>query len=379
MRNQRYLEPYIDKDLEKKMVFLDGPRQVGKTTLALNLLNQASKQHPAYYNWDILKQRTLIKNLEFAQQEKLIILDEVHKYKRWRTLVKGFYDQHYPQKKLIVTGSARLDYYRKGGDSLHGRYHYYRLHPLTLGELTTKASKSDLAQLLKFGGFPEPFFSGTELNWRRWSLERTTRVLYEDLRDLHRVQEISLIELLIDALPQRVGSPLSVKSLAEDLEVAPQTVESWIQMLENLYYCFRILPYGPPKVRAVKKERKLYFWDWSMSPAGGPRFENLVASHLLKYCHFIQDTQGYQMELRFLRDFDKRECDFVVIKDKKPVFAVECKTGEKTVSPYLKYFRERSNLSLIYQVHLGAKDYGSAEKNVRVLPFSTFVNELKLP
>ena len=309
--------------------------------------------------------------------QPVIILDEIHKYARWRNLVKGFYDTKRSQTAFIVTGSARLDYYNQGGDSLQGRYHGYRLHPLSLAEMGGSTSPNELDYLLKFGGFPEPCLRGEERFWRRWQRERTHRVIYDDIRDLERVKELSLLELLAEELPRRVGSPLSIKNLKEVLDVAHETVDRWIRVFERLYVCFRIPPYGAPRVRAVKKEQKLYLWDWSASPEGGPRFENLVACQLLKYCHLLEDTEGYRMELRFLRDTDKREIDFLVLKEGRPLFAVECKTGEKAVNPALFYFRERIDIPRLYQVHTGTKDYEKA--GVRVLPFRTFCTEEAMP
>lgn len=202
-----------------------------------------------------------------------------------------------------------------------------------------------------------------------------TRIVQEDLRDLETVRETSQILLLAELLPEKVGSPLSLQSLAEDLGVSQPTVDRWVQILSNLYYSFNISPFGSPKIRAVKKLSKVYMWDWSSVPEGGFRFENLVASHLLKYCHFVEDTQGYTMELRYLRDTDQREIDFVVLKDKKPIFAVECKTGERQLSPHIKYFKERTKIPQFFQVHLGTADYGVAESG-RVLPFIKFYQEL---
>ena len=186
-----------------------------------------------------------------------------------------------------------------------------------------------------------------------------------------------MVELLVEALPERVGSPLSVQSLREDLQVAHETVERWLRILERLYVCFRIPPFGAPRIRAVKKEKKLYLWDWSAVPGRGARFENMVASHLLKLCHHVEDTQGHSMELRFIRDTDRREVDFVVIRDNRPLFAVECKSGEKSPSPAIGYFRQRTGIADFYQVHLGERDYLSS--GTRVLPFRTFCKELELP
>ena len=168
-----------------------------------------------------------------------------------------------------------------------------------------------------------------------------------------------------------------MKNIKETLQVAHETVERWLKIFERMYYCFRVPPYGPPRVRAVKKEQKLYLWDWSLVPDAGPRFENFIASHILKYCNFIEDTEGFRMELRFLRDTDKRETDFVVLKEGKPLFAVECKTGEKNINPSIFYFRERTDIPTFYQVHLGTKDF--IKNGVRVLPVETFCRELRFP
>ena len=199
----------------------------------------------------------------------------------------------------------------------------------------------------------------------------------DDVRDLERVREISLVELLADALPPRVGSPLSVKNLREDLEVAHDTVERWLGILENLYFCFRIPPFGAPRIRAVKKSPKLYLWDWSAVEDEGARFENMVASHLLKLCHFVEDTEGRRMELRFLRDTDGREVDFVVLRDRRPLFAVEAKAGERGVSPAIRYFRARTAIPAWYQVHRGTKDV--VADGVRILPLAALCAEVGVP
>lgn len=234
-------------------------------------------------------------------------------------------------------------------------------------------------QLLKFGGFPEPCLRAEERFHRRWQRERSARVLHEDLRDLEHVREVSMLELLLHHLPACVGSPLSVSSLSRLLQVAHESVERCLTIFERLYLCYRIAPFGAKRIRAVRKEKKLYFWDWSQIADPGPRFENMVAGHLLKYCHMVEDTEGHAMELRFLRDTDKREVDFVLLRDGVPEFAVECKTGERDASPACRYFRERTDIPRFYQVHLGDRDYGNAETGTRVLPFGIFCRELALP
>ncbi len=373
----RYLKDPVRDDLKDRMVFIGGPRQVGKTTFALTFLSDSTEKHPAYLNWDHIAIRASLLKGELPPAQQTLVLDEIHKFSRWRNLVKGYYDTSKSERSFIITGSARLDYYSKGGDSLQGRYHYYRLHPFSLTELSRNPTMDDFRSLLKFGGFPEPFLRGNERFWRRWQRERTHRIIYEDIRDLENVREISLLELLSGELPNRVGSPLSVKNLKELLAVSHETAERWLKIFERMYYCFRIPPYGPPKVRAVKKEQKLYLWDWSLVPEKGPRFENLIASHLLKYCHFSEDTEGYDMELRFLRDTDKREVDFVVLKEGKPLFGVECKSGEKSINASIYYFMERTRIPKFYQVHQGKMDY--ERKGVRVIPVHTFCKELRLP
>jgi predicted AAA+ superfamily ATPase len=287
-------------------------------------------------------------------------------------MVKGFYDTLKNTHSFLVTGSARLDHFRKGGDSLLGRYHYYRLHPYSLPELNYKLTATE--QLLKFGGFPEAYTMADERNLRRWHLQRINRLIRTDLRDWEDVKELDKIAALAEELPSRVGSPLSINSLSHDIEVDFKTIKRWLGILSSLYYCYQIAPFGSAKIRAVKKEQKLFLWDWSQIQDPGIRFENMMASHLLKYCHFQEDVHGFKMELRFLRDTDKREVDFVVLKERKPVFAVECKYQEKSVSPHLFYFKERTNIPHFYQVHLG-KMHKQVDDRISILPFEEFCKE----
>src|SRR3989338_8268918 len=298
MQSFRYIHPFVLDWLQKRMVFIGGPRQVGKTHLSRTL----NKKDEAYLNWDFPADRELIKKNILPLNQKLIILDEIHKFPRWRNLLKGIFDKNKGLIKFIVTGSARLDLFRKGGDSLFGRYHYFRLHPFSFKEAQKFKIKNPLESLLTFGGFPEPLFNQDENFSKIWRRERKAKVIHQDLRDLTNLKDYTEIELLADALPARVGSLLSYKSLAEYLEKSPHTIDHWIEILESLYYCYTILPFGSDKIKAVKKAKKLYLWDWSELENEGIRFENLVASHLLKYCHFIEDTQGDRMELRFFRD-----------------------------------------------------------------------------
>ncbi len=372
---KRYLIDHIKRDLSEKMVFLGGPRQVGKTTLSQGLIHDYRDQHPAYLNWDSDWDRKKIKNREWPKNEPLIVFDEIHKFKNWRNYIKGLYDTLKNSHSFLVSGSARLDFFRKGGDSLLGRYHYYRLHPYSLPEL--KYQSGVLHRLLQFGGFPEVYAQADERFLRRWHSQRLNRLIRTDLRDLENIRDIDRMFSLAEELPNRVGSPLSINALAKDIESDFKTIKNWLSILTTLYYSFQIAPFGSKKIRAVKKEQKLYLWDWSQVESPGPRFENLVASHLLKYCHFIEDTDGYKMELRFLRDTDKREVDFVVLKNNKPLFAVECKTGEKSISPHLFYFQKRTQIPHFYQVHLGSS-HRQVSDRISLMPFQDFCKEVKL-
>ncbi len=371
----------IKADLNEKMVFLGGPKQLGKTTFSQKLIPNYNDGHKGYLNWDLLDDRAKILSGLLPKGEKLILIDEIHKFSKWRSLIKGYYDKFKNTYQFLVTGSARLDYYRKGGDSLLGRYHYYKMHPITLPEALENAVNSkphlQISRLLEFVGFPEPYLNQSQKTLKRWHRQRRDRIVYSDIRDLENVKEISNMKLLINAIPERVGSPLSRKNLAQALEVDFKTVEKWLTILQNVYYCYRISPYGAPKIKAVKKEQKLYLWDWSELDADGPKWENFVASHLLKYSHFHEDSEGEKMELRFLRNSEGREVDFVVLKKNKPLFAVECKFGEGTLSPHIKYFAERTTIPKFYQVHRGQRSTAISDR-ISILPFSEFCKEVNL-
>lgn len=374
----RLLKKYILEDLKKKMVFLSGPRQVGKTTLATELLG-GDENHPGYFNWDHTEDQGRLVNYQIPTDEKMIVLDEIHKYSRWRNWLKGLYDKTKSKHKYLVTGSARLDLYRRGGDALTGRYHSFRLHPYSICEVDKTCNPSSVEDLIKFGGFPEPWHAQSERSLRRWQKDRREQVLRDDLRDLERVHDVALVNLLVERVPDLIGSPLSINSLREDLHVSHRTVQRWFDILERLFVVFRISPYGAPKIRAVHKEQKVYLWDWSENQSLGARFENFVASQLLNYCHFIEDTQGHAMELRYLRDVDQREVDFVVIKNKQPLFAVECKLSMSQFSSNILYFAQRTKIPKFYQVHLGTNDFEHTDFSARVMPFGIFAHEILKP
>ena len=257
---QRYLETDILEDLNKKMVFLGGPRQVGKTTLARQLLESGGAG--SYFNWDYDEDRQGILKKRWRAEDTLLVFDELHKFPRWKGWIKGLYDVEGRDHRILVTGSARLDVYRQGGDSLLGRYHHWRLHPLSLDELPPGIGAPDaLARLLTVGGFPEPFLSNDPRECRRWRKERFDRVLQEDIRDLESIRNIQQVRLLLDLLRERVGGLVVVSNLARDVLVAPQTAKAWIEALERMYVLFQVRPHTTDIARAVQKPPKVYFTD----------------------------------------------------------------------------------------------------------------------
>lgn len=360
----------VKRDLARKMVFVAGPRQVGKTTLARSLPGSAR----GYLNWDVPEHRERILHGELPPAS-LWIFDEIHKFRRWRGFLKGLYDSRVKGQRILVTGSARLDLYRHGGDSLQGRYHLLRLHPLSLREVG-EGSPEAFRQLLELGGFPEPFFGGSEREARRWSREYRTRLIREDVASLERVQDLGALEMLAMRLPELVGSPLSLNALREDLEVSHKTVASWVAVLERLYAVFRLPPFGAPRLRAVRKEQKHYQFDWSLVPDDARRFENLVASHLLKWVHHQQDVEGRDLELRYFRDTDAREVDFVVVERRAPVMMVEAKWGDQNVDGGLRYLKTKFPAAPAWQVSaVGRKDFVTPE-GIRVAPAPALLSQL---
>jgi predicted AAA+ superfamily ATPase len=371
----RYLENAVSEDIKRKMVFIGGPRQAGKTTLAKHLgLRAGCDLKKRYLSWDVAKDREHIIREMFPTGPGFLILDEIHKYSRWRQVVKGLFDKRGDELNILVTGSARLDYYRRGGDALQGRYHFYRLFPLTCSELGPP-KPSTVKDLLTYGGFPEPYLLHSQKETRRWSREYRSRVIQEDLTSLENVLDLGIIENLVLRLPDLVGSPLSINALREDLQVSHQSVSRWIGMLENLYMIFRIYPFGAPKIRAVKKEAKHYHLDWTTISNPGARFENLVACHLLKWCYYQQDSEGFDMELRYFRDVDKREVDFVIVKDRKPIHFVECKHSETDAGLALRYLKKRFPQVTATQVILEGDIDFKTRDNIRVCSAYHFLKD----
>ena len=347
----RALVERIREDFEdQKMVFLGGPRQVGKTTLSRQIATHF--KNPLYLNFDHPEDRERIRKRDWKKSNDLLIFDELHKWRVWKSWLKGIYDKEGDDHRILVTGSARLDVYRKGGDSMQGRYHYWRLHPFTYSEIlqVTNSSENILQNLFARGGFPEPYFASSERALKRWQRERLERVIREDVFALESIRNLNSLFLLHELLVERVGSPVSLKSLGEDLGVSPITVGHWIQILEAMYVLFIVTPYHKKLTRAIRKEYKVYFYDWSLIRDNGLRWENMLASHLLRHCHFQEDSEGDRMQLCFLKDRDDHEADFLLVRNGKPFQLLEAKLTDPHLTRGILYFSRKLKIKQTSQV-----------------------------
>lgn len=338
---KRLYQDLIHQDLNKKMVFVGGPRQVGKTTVSKSIVaDLESGATFQYLNWDVDEDRWKIVRKLWHENAELVIFDELHKYSRWKQWIKGVYDSKPEHQQYLVTGSARLDLYKKGGDSLMGRYHYWRMHPLTIDELPENVRPADgLERLLTIGGFPEPFLQNDERQARRWRKERFDKILREDIRDIQDVRDIQMLRLFIDALRHRVGGEVVLSNLAEDLQISPNTAKSWLTLIENMYVAFGVYPLTTNIPRSIQKPPKVFFYDNADVFDGySARLENLVATTLLKRLHFLEDYHGFECQLRYIRDKDGREVDFATIINGELHELIEVKSSDQDISTSLKYY-----------------------------------------
>lgn len=331
-----YLE-HVSKYLNRKIILLSGPRQSGKTTLTKMLRSRFD-----YINYDEESGRQAIKDKSWDRKKDLIIFDEIHKMLKWKQWLKGIYDTEGVSPSIIVTGSARLETYKKVGDSLAGRYFHYRLHPLDVRELVNlnyKLKADDIIErLMSVGGFPEPFLEGTKSFYNLWKKTHLDIILRQDLIDLEVVKNIKQIELLIELLKPKVGSPLSYSSIAEDLQVTDKTVKRWLELLENMYVVFKITPFSKNVARATLKQPKYYFYDIARVPDEGARFENLIANSLLKEVQFRQDCLGENWDLRYISKKGSGEIDFLITHDSVPVKMIEAKLSDDKPSKNFNLF-----------------------------------------
>lgn len=337
---ERYLEKYIQKDLKRKIALLTGPRQTGKTTLAKML-----KENFDYFNYDNAEHRLSLMEKTWDRSRDLVIFDELHKMKNWKSWLKGIYDTERIPPSIIVTGSAKLDAYKKVGDSLAGRFFEFRLHPLDLKEIKTVLGPEDLAgkldRLLKLGGFPEPYLEGDETYYNRWKRSHLDIILKQDLVDLENLRHITSIETLIQLLKKKVGSPISHRSLAEDLQCSDKTIKRWLTVLETLYVVFKVPPFHKNISRSLLKSPKYYFYDTGQVPdEPGMKLENLVACSLLKEIHFREDCLGEKWGLYYLKNKDGREIDFFITKQETPALMLEVKWSGAERSPSFSFFEK---------------------------------------
>ena len=357
------IKEVIEKD--NKMAFVSGPRQVGKTTLAKRYKELFGQG--LYLNWDnVAHQKRILTDPLFFERENrdpgkpfLLVFDEIHKYGRWKNYLKGAYDDYKDEFRFLVTGSGRLELFKKGGDSLLGRYFSVPLFPFSLGELggklipfsefikrldnpppSTREGIERYHQLFQFSGFPEPFVRGTSAFYNRWFSEHKTLLIREDIRDATAIREISLMEHLAHLIPERIGSPLSLNALKEDVGVAFETIRDWLLVLEQFFYLFRVPPFSGRLARTLRKESKLYLFDWVEIENEGFRFENLVALHLLKATRIWKATGEAQVDLNYIRDREKKEVDFVLSEKAKSKSEGRVEAAER-ISSYASIYVDR--------------------------------------
>lgn len=400
---KRIYEELLEEHLKeyRQMAFLSGPRQIGKTT-AGKKASQESPRHE-YFNWDDEQHKSyLMQGAEIiASRARLdevsgikpvLVFDEIHKYRFWKRFLKGFFDRYEDKARIIVTGSARLDVYKKGGDSLMGRYFLYRIHPLSIREIIDPSlpmseirppkeiEEEDYQALLQFGGFPEPYLKRSEVFWNRWKQLRMEQLFKEDIRDLTRIQELSQMRLLAEILGEQAAQLVVLSNLATKVKVSHVTVRRWLDTLSSFYYCFCLQPWMKNVARSLVKEPKVFLWNWALVENEGAKLENFVASHLLKAVHFWTDRGFGEYKLHFLRDKEKREVDFLVVKNKKPWFLVEVKTsGDRSISKSLYHFQEQTKAPHAFQVSFDLPYVNQdcfQEKGPVIVPARTFLSQL---
>lgn len=388
-------------DEYRQMLFLAGPRQVGKTTTAKTVAGLAKQS--LYLNWDVQEHRRLILAGENAVAVQCgfntlsggveaIIFDEIHKYSKWKLFLKGFYDLFGEQCRIIVTGSGHLNIFKSGGDSLMGRYFLYRMHPLSVAELlhqnlveeeiqpAQRISDQAFEALLTYGGFPEPFLAGNKRFYNRWRRLRTEQLFREDLRDLTRIQEVKQVEILAENIIHQAGSLVNYTTLANAINVSVDTIRRWLNSLESLYFSFSIRPWSSNIPKSLRKQPKIYVWDWSLIPDTGARNENFIACHLLKAVHWWTDIGLGDYQLYFVRDKEKREVDFLITRNGDAWMLVEVKTSAKgKINPHLARFQEKTGAEHALQVVID-EDYVAGDcfslKRPAIVPAKTFLSQL---
>lgn len=340
---KRYLDDRIRQDLQKKMVVLTGPRQVGKTTLSQQLLTEFPGGQ--YLNFDVASHRGVIQEQSWRQSAPLLVFDEIHKMPSWKSWLKGVYDGRALGQSVLITGSARMDTFRQAGESLAGRYFSLRLHPLSVREWCGAHHVSPqmaLNHLMTRGGFPEPALADSDTEAQRWRNEYFNGLVREDVLEFSRLKEVNAMRLFAEMLRSRVGSPISIASLARDLNVSPVTLNKYLDILEALFVVFVVRPWHRNIARATLQAPKVYFYDTALVLGDeGLKFENLVACHLLKNVQWQQDTRGASVELNYIRTKDGAEVDFCLSEDNTLTHLVECKLSDTKPHRALGRFAEQ--------------------------------------
>lgn len=341
--------PYIIKDLNKKMVLIAGPRQVGKTFVAKQIAKEF--KHSVYLNYDNSLDKKIILDQAWLENTELLILDELHKMPEWKNYLKGVYDTKPLHLRILVTGSARLDIFDKIGDSLAGRYFLHRLLPLSPAELHQLNMPIHLDNLQTRGGFPEPYLAENDIEAERWRMQYINSMLATDVFDFDKIQNIRALRTIFELLRERVGSTISYTSLAQDVAVSPNTVKKYIEVLEALYVIFRITPYSNNIARSLLKEPKIYFFDTGLVKGdNGAKFENLVALSLLKYVYAKVDYQAEMFNLHYLRTKDNQEVDFALVKEDVIQQIIEVKHADNEISKSLYAFHKKYDFPAIQLV-----------------------------
>ncbi len=327
---QRYLDARVRADLQKKMVLLTGPRQVGKTTLSRQLM--AEYDDAQYLNYDVPEHRRVLTARTWNKKARLLVFDEIHKMSGWKPWLKGVFDGRAEGQALLVTGSAQMDTFRQAGESLAGRYFKLRLHPISVREWCEQAGATAddaMAHLLKRGGFPEPCLAATDEEADRWRSEYFSDLVREDVLEFSRLQEITTMRLFAELLRERVGSPLSLASMGRDLAISPNTLRKYLEILEALFIVFIVRPWHRNIARATLQAPKVYFYDTGLVKGdAGVRFENFIACSVLKHVEWQQDALGKEMGLHYIRTKDGAEVDFAVSEGSHLMDLVECKLGD---------------------------------------------------
>lgn len=337
---KRSLESTIISDPKNKITLISGPRQAGKTTMVQSLVHSLE-----YINFDQSSHRKILREQSWDRETQWVIFDELHKMHNWKSWLKGVYDTRETDQRIIVAGSARLDIHKKAGDSLAGRFFRYRLHPLDVQEAvwsdSTLSSSEALDRIMNFGGFPEPFLKASRRFYGKWQQSHLDIILRHDLVQIENIRDMVSVETLVQMMRERIGSPLSHRNIAEDLQKDDKTVKKWLQTLESLFVVFKIQPYHKNIARSQLKMPKYYFYDVGQVTEDnlGARFENLVACALLKRCHYYTDVEGESHEIFYLRNRQKDEIDFLITRKKKPFLMVEAKANEDSLSKSAHKFK----------------------------------------